>query len=242
MVEFRSPVSLRGSFGPPSLLMIHRFNRMVDSLLPLHAERLYFTSSTPTLLPNAILFISTFRMVRLRLSPEVALAPFGHLLPSFGSYGNVPRSLSHDLSVLTGLQSILRAIRLDWYNPANFDAAHWAKSEASPSGNMNWVIPGKILAFSTPYDSNGVNTSRQVATPLELVPVFRVLGITSIVRLCEPLYDSSVFECSGFRFYEMVFPDGSTPPTPIREEFLTICDSSAVIAVHCQAGRGRTYF
>jgi cell division cycle 14 len=232
-----------GDFGPPSLLMIHQFNILVDNFLKTHSELLFFSSSRqPTKLPNAILFISAFRMIRLRITPEDAIAPFAHLLPSLRSYRDAsPLSQTHHLNVLTCLQSILKAQRLGWYNPLHFDTVDWAKYEAVPNGDMNWVIPGKILAFATPYNSNVIQTSWRVATPRDLVPVFRARGITAIVRLCQATYDATVFERSGFRFYEMIFDDGSNPPTPIREDFLGLCDSTAVIAVHCKAGLGRTY-
>ncbi len=52
------------------------------------------------------------------------------------------------------------AIKLGWYNPLTFNIKEYEEFERVDNGYMNWVIPGKFLAFSSPssklVDSNGV--------------------------------------------------------------------------------------
>jgi cell division cycle 14 len=229
-------------FGPPSLLHIHRFNAMVEALLDAHPEPLYFyCSGQAGRLANAVLFISAFLMFHLRTTPGNALRPFAGVLPKLKMYRDAsPLPQTHYLTVGTCLEALAKARRLGWYDAATFHAADWAKYERVPNGDMNWIIPGKLLAFATAYPTNVLAGNWRVATPHDLVPTFRARGITAIVRLCERFYNEKLFTKAGFKFHEMAFEDGSCPPVAIREEFLRLCESADVVAVHCKAGLGRT--
>jgi hypothetical protein len=107
------------------------------------------------------------------------------------------------------------------------------------NGDMNWIIPRKLLAFATPFETGVLPGNWRAATPRDLVPVFKSAGVTTIVRLSQPLYDPTVFKKAGFKFHEMFFADGSAPCDSIREAFLDLCESPEVIAVHSKAGLGR---
>lgn len=52
-------------------------------------------------------------------------------------------------------------MKLGWYNPQTFKVKEYEEYERVDNGDMNWIIPGKFLAFSspsaTPYDADGVN-------------------------------------------------------------------------------------
>uniref|UniRef100_A0A673BD39 protein-tyrosine-phosphatase n=1 Tax=Sphaeramia orbicularis TaxID=375764 RepID=A0A673BD39_9TELE len=85
-------------------------------------------------------------------------------------------------------------------------------SQRVENGDMNWIIPGKILAFSSPH-------------PL---------------RLNRKLYEGRRFEDAGFEHHDL-FLDGTTPSDLIIRRFLHICESTkGAVAVHCKAGLGRT--
>jgi cell division cycle 14 len=131
-------------------------------------------------------------------------------------------------------------MKLGWYTFATFDPIGWAELEQVDRGDMNWLIPGKLLAFASPYHTRLVQ-GFTVCTPADLVPVFRRLGITTIVRLNNQTYDENIFNAAGFRFAELFFPDGTCPPEPILARFLELMASDAVLALHCKAGLGRTF-
>jgi cell division cycle 14 len=104
---------------------------------------------------------------------------------------------------------------------------------------MNWLIPGKLLAMASPYQT-GVVQGFRVSTPQDLIPTLRQLGVDTIVRLNNRTYDEAVFTDAGFCHIEMFFPDGTCPPDAVLEHFLKLVESPAVIALHCKAGLGRT--
>lgn len=52
-------------------------------------------------------------------------------------------------------------MKLGWYNPQTFKVKEYEEYERVDNGDLNWIIPGKFLAFSSPssspYDADGVN-------------------------------------------------------------------------------------
>ena len=76
-------------------------------------------------------------------------------------------------------------------------------------------------------------------------------GVTDVVRLCEPTYDSVRLTSRGIGCHDWPFKDGGVPPQSILNHFLSLCDerfggiggkdtdSGPAIAVHCVAGLGR---
>ena len=106
---------------------------------------------------------------------------------------------------------------------------------------MNWIIPGKFLAFSSPsskeYDEEGYRTY----TPQDYCPIFKEMGINLVVRLNKPSYDKKIFEKNGINHRDLYFLDGSTPSDEIVEHFLDLVEKEkGGVAVHCKAGLGRT--
>ncbi|MEE6511311.1 hypothetical protein FKM82_017792 [Ascaphus truei] len=72
-------------------------------------------------------------------------------------------------------------------------------------------------------------------------PTFRKHNVTTVVRLNKNIYDAKIFTEAGFHHHDMFFEDGSTPSDPILRRFLSLCEGTeGAIAVHCEAGLGRT--
>ncbi len=106
---------------------------------------------------------------------------------------------------------------------------------------MNWIIPKKLLAFSTPRSSNITNEGFKTFKPENYIPIFKNFGVKLIIRLNKPLYDKEVFTQAGFDFKDMYFIDGSTPNISIIQNFLSLVENcDGAVAVHCKAGLGRT--
>jgi len=67
------------------------------------------------------------------------------------------------------------------------------------------------------------------------------MGISTIVRLNNKLYDAKVFSDNGFNHVELYFPDGHNPTDQILNSFLELSRRApGGVAVHCKAGLGRT--
>lgn len=109
------------------------------------------------------------------------------------------------------------------------------------NGDMNWIVPKKLLAFSTPHVNSRVVNGYQLHSPEAYLPYFRRNNVTAVVRLNNKLYNSAVFVGAGIAHFDLFFADGGTPNDDIVEKFLTVCEKTeGAVAVHCKAGLGRT--
>ena len=132
-------------------------------------------------------------------------------------------------------------IKLGWYDPSSFKVKEYEEYERVDNGDMNWIIPGKFLAFSSPssqpHDSEGYRTY----TPEDYSPIFKKWNINLVVRLNKITYDKKQFEKNKIRHMDLYFIDGSTPSEEIIEAFLEASEKEkGAVAVHCKAGLGRT--
>ena len=229
-------------FGPPSILQLYSFTKMIEEFMSKSDQTLHFyVSPNPTSKSNAALYITAFRLIHCQMTPEEAFKPLNAIastLKPFRDASTLPSTF--DLTVLDCLRGLKRAMNLGWFDINTFDPEAWTRIEAIENGDMNWLIPNKLLAFASPYSTNIIGEGIYVATPSDIVPTFKELGITHIVRLNKQFYDAEDFKKEGFKHTELYFTDGSTPPTSILNRFLEIIESDDIVALHCKAGLGRT--
>jgi protein tyrosine phosphatase type 4A len=70
-------------------------------------------------------------------------------------------------------------------------------------------------------------------------------GVTDVVRVCEPSYDTASLLAEGIQVWDWFFPDGTYPVDEILTKWFDLLKSrfrenpDACIAVHCIAGLGR---
>lgn len=50
------------------------------------------------------------------------------------------------------LRGLEYAITLGWFNYKTFNLAEYEHYEKIENGDLNWIIPGKFVAFSSPSD------------------------------------------------------------------------------------------
>jgi len=230
-------------FGPPSLLQIHKFMNLTNHIIDTHKETIQFYCSTKaTMIPNALVFICSYKMIRENISADEAFSIVSHLTVGLRPYRDASTlNTSYDLSVISCLRGLNKAMRIGWYLPSIFNVADWEKYELVEFGDMNWIIPGKLLAFASPFSVNTIQGGYKVCTPLDLAPVFKSKGINHVIRLCQRFYDEKQFTESGFKHTELYFLDGSVPPADILARFMSIIETDDSVALHCKAGLGRTY-
>ena len=88
-------------------------------------------------------------------------------------------------------------MKLGWYDMGSFNLAEYQLYEKVENGDLNWIIPGKFVAFSTPVDSSRAGEDYSF-TPEYYAPIFKKLGITMVVRLNNKEYDSEVLSPPHF--------------------------------------------
>lgn len=81
-------------------------------------------------------------------------------------------------------------MKLRWYDPARFNVADYQYYEKVENGDLNWIIPGKFVAFSTPVDN--AQPQDMTFSPEYYVPIFKKLGVSMVIRLNTKEYDRDV--------------------------------------------------
>uniref|UniRef100_A0A3B5LEI8 protein-tyrosine-phosphatase n=1 Tax=Xiphophorus couchianus TaxID=32473 RepID=A0A3B5LEI8_9TELE len=153
------------------------------------------------------------------------------------SFGNC----TYNLTVLDCLQGIRKALQHGFFDFETFDVDEYEHYERVENGDLNWIVPGKFLAFSGPHPKSRIENGYPLHAPEAYFPYFRKYGVTTIIRLNKKIYDGKRFTNAGFDHYDLFFVDGSTPNDAIVRRFLHVCENAqGAVAVHCKAGLGRT--
>jgi atypical dual specificity phosphatase len=109
-----------------------------------------------------------------------------------------------------------------------------------------WVIPKVLAGMPMPF----IHLDRRMAGGGALaafddeLPILYSAGVRAVVSLLNIPSDASVYESAGFSFRCLPVPDGRGPTIEQAEEFTRFVTDQRVahrpVAVHCEAGLGRT--
>uniref|UniRef100_A0A3Q1B0X3 Cell division cycle 14A n=1 Tax=Amphiprion ocellaris TaxID=80972 RepID=A0A3Q1B0X3_AMPOC len=238
--------SFYADFGPLNLAMLYRYccklNKKLKSMIS-RKKLVHYTSYDQKKRANAAVLIGAYAVIYLKRSPEEAY----RTLISGNNAGYMPfrdaavGECSFNLTVLDCLQGIRKALQHGFLDFESFSAEDYEHYERVENGDMNWIIPGKILAFSSPHPRSKVENGYPLHAPEAYFAYFRQNEVRAVVRLNRKLYEGRRFEDAGFDHHDLFFQDGTTPSDLIVRRFLHVCESSeGAVAVHCKAGLGRT--
>ena len=227
-------------FGPLDLSMVYKYCRTVQDYLSNEKYSklsiYHYTCKVPAKRANSAFLIGAFQVLVLNRTPEEAWEPFQRLPRLLPFRDASTEGSSFDLTVFHCLKALERARNLNWFSLDTFDLESYDRFCEVKNGGFNWIIPEKFLAFANPSS----RPHQPGLSPEDYCLVFKPLNISAVVRLNTPSYDSSKFTRRGIRHYELYFHDGSVPCADIVDKFLEISEREKVIAIHCQAGLGRT--
>uniref|UniRef100_A0A8C2CVB6 Cell division cycle 14Ab n=1 Tax=Cyprinus carpio TaxID=7962 RepID=A0A8C2CVB6_CYPCA len=234
-------------FGPLNLAMLYRYccklNKKLKSFTLTRKRIVHYTSFDQRKRANGAVLIGAYAVIYLKKTPEEAYRALisgsnaSYLPFRDASFGNC----TYNLTVLDCLQGIRKALRHGFLNFETFDANEYEHYERVENGDLNWIVPGKLLAFSGPHPKSKIENGYPLHAPEAYFPYFRKHNVTTIVRLNKKIYDAKRFTDAGFDHYDLFFVDGSTPSDVITRRFLHVCESTdGAVAVHCKAGLGRT--
>ncbi|KAF4675586.1 Dual specificity protein phosphatase cdc14a [Perkinsus chesapeaki] len=239
-------------FGPLNLAQITAYLRKVKSLLD-SASRdgrhvVHYCSSHPEKRPNAILLASAYLMLYCNLAPAEAIERVNGAYPPVVPFRDATTGVCpYPCTIFDCLCGLQYANTLGWYEPKRFNVEEYNYYDSLLNGDVNWIIPGKILAFSSPQNERIDIRGYPAHVPEDYHVMFHSMKVKLIVRLNNKLYDRSRFTIAGFAHMDLYFPDGSCPPSSIIGHFTQAIESvldspisPGTVAVHCKAGLGRT--
>jgi len=86
------------------------------------------------------------------------------------------------LSALQGIQKARDVGFLSFTNNT-FDVEEYQYYEQVDHGDLNWIIPGKFVAFSGPASKRLEYSGYRTLVPEDYVEYFKHKGVTGVVRL-----------------------------------------------------------
>mmetsp|Transcript_28544 Transcript_28544/g.90989 ORF Transcript_28544/g.90989 Transcript_28544/m.90989 type:complete len:409 (+) Transcript_28544:236-1462(+) len=233
-------------FGPLNLGMICRYCKVLEGKLAepsLVGKRIvHCCSQEPEKRANAAVLVCAYQVIVLGRPALAVHGPFQVLDPPLKPFRDASSgACSFHMTLGDCLEALHFSIEKRWFDWTRFNIDSYDYFSQVDNGDMNWIIPGKFLAFAgpspTPIDADGF----PAFTPEDYVPVFMQAGIGLAVRLNKPCYDRRRFVDHGIRHVDLYFRDGSCPSRSIISKFLHVTESeSGAVAVHCKAGLGRT--
>ncbi|KAL1501126.1 hypothetical protein ABEB36_006511 [Hypothenemus hampei] len=225
-------------FGPLSLSCLFKYCIKLNKYL-LYARGfkriVHYTCAHPNKKTNAAYLIGAYCVIYLKMSPRDVyklLQNVSQLKPFVDASQFV---CTFTLKLIDCYNALAKAQTFNFVNLEDFNVSEYDLFNKLEYGNINWLLPRKFLAFIGPADN-------WTAHPPEFyIKYFLKNDVKTVIRLNNILYDACAFVQVGIQHYDLIFPDGSTPPKDILLKFLYITESApAAIGVHCKAGLGRT--
>ncbi|XP_017293071.1 dual specificity protein phosphatase CDC14AB isoform X2 [Kryptolebias marmoratus] len=234
-------------FGPLNLAMLYRYccklNKKLKSFTLTRKRIVHYTSFDQRKRSNAAVLIGGYAVIYLKKTPEEAYRALisgsnaSYLPFRDAAFGNC----TYNLTVLDCLQGIRKALQHGFFDFETFDVEEYEHYERVENGDLNWIVPGKFMAFSGPHPKSKIENGYPLHAPEAYFPYFRKHSVTTVIRLNKKIYDAKRFINAGFEHYDLFFVDGSTPSDIIVRRFLYVCENTpGAVAVHCKAGLGRT--
>lgn len=232
-------------FGPLDLVSTCRYCKMLDGYLKDGKNVVHVTCADPRFQANAATLLCCYLVAVRGMSPQDAYQSFRDAGESFLAYRDASKGPStYALTIPDVLGGLAMAISLGWFSYSSFDDVHSEKYQRVDAGDMNWLIPGKFLAFAGPSETQRDEDGNHAHSPSMYAKLFSKPDfgpIRRVVRLNKPLYPQSAFTDHGIAHTDIIFADGSCPREQQYEAFLNAVDETdGAVAVHCKAGLGRT--
>ncbi len=155
---------------------------------------------------NASYLISAYMVIVQGQTPEDAYKPFANVYPPFIPFRDASQSIStYNLTILDCLRGIAKAMAHRFLVYETFNAEEYYHYEKVENGDLNWIVPSKFLAFSSPASRRITPDGMIHLTPDDYYPMFKKWNVTAVVRLNKKLYDRKQFTNYNINHYDMYY-------------------------------------
>jgi cell division cycle 14 len=188
-----------------------------------------YCSDHPHKRSNAMTLLAIFLVVARGFTPEQAVTRLldnGKLQPPFGFRDAACGVCTFFITLLDCARAVHKAIATALWSYKDFSIDEYDHLDRLENGDINWMVPGKLIAFSGPQCERIVLDAESGATTLlarDYAAVFRSMGVTCVIRFNEAsAYDRKAFIHAGLRHIDMPFPDGSNPSDEVLYKFIRV--------------------
>ncbi|KZC11006.1 Dual specificity protein phosphatase CDC14A [Dufourea novaeangliae] len=235
-------------FGPLNLAMLYHYcqkvNKKLKAVTLKKKKIIHYTTMNPHKRVNAAFLIGSYAILYLKRTAEEAFncLTSSSNCPPFIMFRDASVGTPwYQISLIECLSAIYKCHRFGFFNFQDFRVKEYEYFERVENGDLNWIVPGKFIAFCGPYAKSKIENGYPLHAPESYFTYFRHNSVSTIIRLNTKIYDASSFTDAGFEHKDLFFVDGSTPTDSIMRQFLKITENaSGAVAVHCKAGLGRT--
>lgn len=139
-------------------------------------------SSLPKVLANQAVLMGGYMILCLRYSVSFVQKKFKEIEKKLLTYcDSGVRQNDFELTFSDCLRAIEIASARRWYSLDRFDVKEYTLMSDVYEGDMNWILPGRILALSSPSSYSGDGGLR----PSEYLKFFKQNRVSTVVRLNE---------------------------------------------------------
>jgi len=104
-------------------------------------------------LTNSAFLVAAFMVVILKKSAAEAMAKIATYSSLLRAYRDASKGeCFYECTVQHCIEGLEFAVKNGWYNYQNFNVKEYEHYEKVENGDLNWIIPGKFLAFMGPVD------------------------------------------------------------------------------------------
>ncbi len=138
------------------------------------------------------------------------LAPYHGLLRNYRDASK--GECYYECTVQHCLEGLQFAVNHKWYDYHSFNVKEYEHYEKVENGDLNWIIPGKFMAFMGPVDKEEGPERQYGHSAASYVGIFKHLKVSKVYRLNDPKYERNSFIKNGIEHEDLIFADGSVPP------------------------------
>jgi cell division cycle 14 len=244
-------------FGPMNLGCVHQFCSLVDELLSQQGIQpiALRCESNKRSVTNSAFLLGSYMIMRWNVDFDALSAAFESISSLLVPYRDISFGVQNfHLHVHDCWKGLIKAKDLGWvdFGPAGFDLQDYLHLDSPLNADLHELVPGKFLAMRGPRDlATGEmwgdatrldgSFSHRDFSPAHYAGIFQQFNVCAVVRLNAPQYDRRGFAEAGIAVADLFFQDCTDPPVDVVAKFLAIAEAlPGAIAVHCQAGLGRT--
>jgi cell division cycle 14 len=241
--------SFFADFGPLDLGLTYKFCQQMDSLM-IEAEKQSKTICYYCLKDegghsrtNSAVLLCAFLIFSRGLTAKQAYKPFIGIDPPLTPYRDAAFATNTwPLFVLDCCMAFHKAVINGHFDYSTFDVDKYVHMQQLHNGDMSWIVPGKLMAFSGPLAKRKeLASGKYTCTPEDYIPLFKSNGVSCVVRFNNKCYDKQIFERGGIKHVDLFYEDGGNPTEEILQACLRLCEThQGGLAIHCKAGLGRT--
>jgi cell division cycle 14 len=146
---------LKDDYGPLNLGLLYKYCKLLKEKIEEPAnkdKRMYHaTNGDDVTRTNAAVLAGAFMIMVMNSTAEDTYAAIRTLKHTFVKFHDCWRSPNTPgISLLDCYKGIERAIASNFFNYSTFNVQEYDMRQEVANGDMNWIIPGKIIAFKGP--------------------------------------------------------------------------------------------